>query len=268
VLLVMTIPAVDRMAIVAGRDPLEGRMRVLPHLVGPGGRPRIGALAALADSITGVHAFEVTEGDVPLTSDLAVHATGGPVAAGEELYATSEVLRRRRTGAVFGVEIRERSRPERLVGTGTVTYTLVKGLVGYRPEPRDGDWPRPDLSTSLADALPLSIGPSGNLELEIDRDTRNAVDVLSGGALLVAADLACEHAARAATGGAVEVTDLLVHFLAPGRSGPVRFEATTEVDGLQGLVRVKAVETGPDAASGPISSITGRVRLVEEVPAL
>jgi acyl-coenzyme A thioesterase PaaI-like protein len=260
----MPIPAVDRMAVVAGRDPLEGRMRVLPHLVGPGGRPRLGAMAALADSITGVHAFDVAGDGTPLTADLSVVATGAPVGPGEDLFATSEVLRWRRSGAVFGVEVRRTAAPDDLVGTGTVTYTIVRGLPSYRPQPYVGEWPRADLPTSLDAAVPLAVGPSGHLELEVDDETRNSVGLLSGGAILLASDLACEHAARTSSGCATEVADLQVHFLAPGRAGPVRFETRCSWHGLLGLVRVRAVELGEGAGDGPIAVATGRVRLVEE----
>lgn len=261
-LLAMTIPAVDRMAIVAGRDPLEGRMLVLDHLVGAGGRPRIGALAALADSIAGVHAFEITTGAVPLTADLAVHLVGRPVAPGAELSASSEVLKRRRTGAVFGVEVHERRSGE-LVATSTVTYTLVEGLPDYVPEPYVGDWPAADLSSSMADVLPLRAGEEGDVLLEIDDMTRNAVGVLSGGTILMAADVAAAHAAERASGTPVEVTDLLVHFLAPGRSGPARYRTGCWVQGLVGLARSRVEEAGPAAGSGPISTSTARFRLVE-----
>jgi acyl-coenzyme A thioesterase PaaI-like protein len=260
----MPIPAVDRMAVVAGRDPLEGRMRVLPHLVGPGRRPRLGVMAALADSITGVHAFDIAGDGTPLTADLSVHATGAPVEPGEDLFATSDVLRWRRSGAVFGVEVRRTAAPDQLVATGMVTYTIVQGLPAYRPEPHVGEWPRADLPTSMADAVPVSVGATGHLEVQVDDDTRNSVGLLSGGVILLASDLACEHAARTASGCAVEVVDLQAHFLAPGRAEAVRFETECSWHGLLGLVRVRAVGLGEGAGEGPIAAATGRVRLVEE----
>lgn len=225
-LVAMTIKAVERMGVVAGVDPIDGRMLVLEALRGPESVPRVGAVAALCDSIAGVHAFEVGAGVVPLTADLSVHLVGGEVECGTELRAASRLLKRRSNGAVFEVEVRESADPSHLVAWSVVTYTYTTSS-SYSPQPHVGPWPPADLCSTLDDLLPLEVTPDGALKIPVDEVTANAVGILSGGAILMGADLATERAAAAAFGGPATVTDLVTHFLAPGRDGPARI--TTDV---------------------------------------
>lgn len=238
----MSVEGVRRMGVIAGIDPPEARMVVLRSLSDPTGVPRVGVLAALADSVTGVHALDVLDGEPALTADLAVHSAGVPVAPGTVLAATSRLLKRRRRGAVFQVEVVD---GERRVATGTVTYsTAGEGAVRVpeaMTEPATGPWPPDDLCTAVDDLLPLDEAADGDgLELAVDEVTCNNFGVLAGGVAVMAIDVAAARAAGRLLGGdgaeGVTVTDLVVHFLAPGRVGPV-------------AIRTDVVAAGPDRVS-------------------
>ena len=216
----MSVEVVRRMGVVAGIDPPEARMVVLPALSDAAGVPRMGVLAAVADSVSGVHALDALDGEPSLTSDLAVHGAGVPVTPGTVLAATSRLLKRRRTGAVFQVEVAD---GERRVATATATFTVAGDGAVRAPaamtEPATDPWPPDDLCTSVDELLPLRDAPGG-LELAVDETTCNNFGVLSGGAIGMAADVAATRAATDLLGGDATVTDLVVHFLAPGRVGP------------------------------------------------
>ncbi|HMG43380.1 MAG TPA: hotdog domain-containing protein [Acidimicrobiales bacterium] len=234
----MSVEAVRRMGVVAGIDPPEARMIVLPALSDAAGVPRVGVLAALADSVTGVHALEVLDCEAALTADLAVHSAGVPVAPGTVLAATSRLLKRRRRGAVFQVEVAD---GEHRVATATVTYsTAGEGAVRVpeaMTEPATEPWPPDDLCTSVDELLPLDeAADGGGMELAVDEVTCNNFGVLAGGAIGMAADVAAARTAGRLLDGDATVTDLVVHFLAPGRVGPV-------------AIRTDVVAPGPDRVS-------------------
>ncbi len=66
---------------------------------------------------------------------------------------------------------------------------------------------------------PSAIGPSA-VEMPLAESLRNPWGILHGGAVAALVDLAAEHAAGGVT------TDVVLHFLAPNRVGPVRATAT------------------------------------------
>jgi uncharacterized protein (TIGR00369 family) len=78
------------------------------------------------------------------------------------------------------------------------------------------------------------------VEIELAAELRNPWGILHGGVVATLVDLAAEHA----TGGGI-TTDVVLHFLAPNRVGPVRASARElgrRTDGR--LLRVEVRDEG------------------------
>jgi len=246
VLLEMSIDVVRRMGVVAEEQPAGARLVVTDALLDGGGAVRVGVLGTLADCASGVHALGTLGGAVPVTADLVVHSTGVAVAPGSVVVSTSEVLTQRRSGAVFSVSIFSGSPEGPLLGSSTVTYSPLRdATVGYATEALVAPWPPDDLCRSLDDLVELRVDAEGRLEVALDDGIRNGVGALAGGFTTVLADVVAERAGTAALGRPGVVSDLVVHFLAAGRAGPIGVR--TEVHPAHGSgvsVRVQLIDRG------------------------
>jgi uncharacterized protein (TIGR00369 family) len=156
----------------------------------------------------------------------------------------AHVLRQGRASVVTAVRIRDEGADNALVVDGVLTSAILV--------PKDGppQWDRPlVLDPGDPPAVPWPPLPEWLGAQPVDATTmampladalRNPWGILHGGALAALIDLAVEHA----TGGVT--TDVVLHFLAPNRIGPVR--ATARVIGSRPDGTVLRVEVRDDGA--------------------
>jgi uncharacterized protein (TIGR00369 family) len=84
-------------------------------------------------------------------------------------------------------------------------------------------------------------------EMDIRDDLRGPVGSLEGGVVATLLDIAGASAAAKAMGAMVATADMTVHFLAPGRVGPVRATGVPlRVGQDSAVVEVKVIDTGKD----------------------
>ena len=204
----------------------SGRLPHSPALCSSGGRLRLGAMAVLADCLSGYRALGDFEGAWVGTSELAIH--GPPPRTPGGVEATADLLGRRRRGAVYEVTVRVGDDP---VAVATVTL----GLLSRQGEPKvpstitgkePPDGPPGNLG-SLEDLLHLEpAGEGGGTSLQLDDGVRNSWGVVAGGVLALVAEVEAERVANALWPVPCAVEALGLHFLAPGRVGPIVARAT------------------------------------------
>jgi uncharacterized protein (TIGR00369 family) len=232
----VTMREVDDLVIV-------GHAPVAPHLCGPAGGIRSGALLTMLDNVGGLNGglAALPDGWV-VSTNLAARVVA--VARVGPLRLDSRVLRRGRNSVVTEVAIRDVGSGDALVASGVLTSAI---LVPENGPPR---WERPvELGTLDAAGEPkppvaewLGVRPLDDDTLEIDlaEDLRNPWGILHGGVVATVVDLTAEHTTR---GG--WTTDVVLHYLAPNRVGPVR--ATGRVLGRRSdgdVVRVEVRDEG------------------------
>lgn len=202
---------------------LVGHAAVAPHLRGPAGGVRTGALLTMLDNVGGLTGglAALPDGWV-VSTNLAARVVAlshvGP------LRIDSGLLRRGRNNVVTSVQIRDEGTRDALVASGVLTSAILV------PENGPPQWSRPLVLEPASEAAPdlpsipdwLGVRPVGNHAVEIDlaAELRNPWGILHGGVVATLVDLAAEHA----TGGGW-TTDVVLHFLAPNRVGPVRASA-------------------------------------------
>jgi uncharacterized protein (TIGR00369 family) len=223
---------------------LVGHAAVAPHLRGPAGGVRTGALLTMLDKVGGLGGglAALPDGWV-VSTNLAARVVA--LAHTGPLRIDSGVLRRGRNSVVTAVQIRDEGARGRLVASGVLTSAI---LVLENGPPQ---WSRPlTLQDGLAPAgdLPsipdwLGVRPAGEHAVEIDLadEFRNPWGILHGGVVATLVDLAAEHATQ---GG--WTTDVVLHFLAPNRVGPVR--ATSRILGQRSDGQVLRVEVRDEGA--------------------
>ena len=220
---------------IAGRTPAVG------HLRGPHGNIRAGALLTMIDSAGGLCGglAALPDGWVVSTNLCArtVAVATGP------LRVDARVLRKGRNNVVTSVEIHD-DETGRLVMDGVLTSTILV------PENGPPQWERP-LRLSSADRtvdhVPMQewlgsrVVDDTRIEIDLTDGLRNPWGILHGGVSASLVDACAEHAVGGIT------TDVVLHFLAPNRLGPVRATATvlgTRSDGS--VVRVELRDEGAD----------------------
>jgi|GEM_PF-2124000 len=249
-----------------------GRLPVVPALCRAPGLVRVGALTTLADCVAGYAALGAFDMAWMGTSELAIHGPFRP-AAGAVAVATGRLLKRRRTGGVFEVIVDDEAggagrgdRPGPLA-TATATLTLLSRQPGTKlgsaitRQAVDADTVR--AIRSLEDLVRPRPLPGGGLFLHLSDNIRNSWQVLSGGITALLAELAAESAASDALGRPCVVDGLGLHFLAPGRVGPI--EARAEVVSRFGgdptaavHLRVRLTDAGAEDREVMAASATAR----------
>jgi uncharacterized protein (TIGR00369 family) len=245
-----------------GTEPLallRGPFPAPAHIADPDGRTPTGVLAALVDSIGGLASGIACVPDWIVTTNLTLRrapdALSGPTGTGP-LQLDTEVLRRGRSAVVTRTTVHS-SRGEP-VATGWMTAAVLTPTGGppvidrpVRPvelPPVDD----PAFATAPSEFFALREGrAAGEVVLDIVERLRNPWGILHGGAMTVLADtagrsLVAGTGALAPTPGLV-TSDLVVHYLSPGRVGPV--VAVARLLGRRGrehLVRVTVRDHGAD----------------------
>lgn len=224
---------------------LVGHAPVAPHLLGPSGGVRTGALLTMLDNVGGLNGglAALPDGWV-VSTNLAVRVVAlrqsGP------LRLDSKLLRRGRNNVVTSVEIRDEGTQDALVASGILTSAILV------PENGPPEWSRPlvlgpgpepmrDLPP-IADWLGVRAVDGHSVDIDLADELRNPWGILHGGVVATLVDLAAEHA----TGGGF-TTDVVLHFLAPNRVGPVRARARVLGQRADGnVLRVEVRDEGAD----------------------
>jgi uncharacterized protein (TIGR00369 family) len=221
-----------------------GEVVELEHLRGPGGNVRAGALLTMADTVGGMCGGLATLPGWVVTTNLMLTTIPGRHVGPLALDAT--VLRAGRKAVVTQVQIRDSGDRDRLIADGVLTGAVLE------PEGGPPDFPRPMVLIAPEGpdpALPLldffGIGPHGETDVALDINDRvkNPWGILHGGATAVLVDAA----AATAIGADATTTDVVMHFLRPGRVGPAVARTTVLGERADGhIVRVEVVDAGAD----------------------
>lgn len=228
---------------------LEGRAPVGDHLRGPDGGVRAGVLLTLLDTVGGLCGglAALPDGWVMSTNLAArtvTRAHTGPLRVG------ATVARRGRSNVVTAVEIRDDGAGGGLVMHGVLTSAILV------PENGPPHWDRPlhlpaPGPTGPAPGVEEWIGlrrvDGRTVEIDVTDGLRNPWGVLHGGVVAALVDAAAAHGAGGTT------TDVVLHFLAPNRTGPVR--AHTRVVGERSDGRVVRVELRDDGHGGRVTAV-------------
>jgi acyl-coenzyme A thioesterase PaaI-like protein len=202
----------------------------------------------LVDVVAGAAALRSAGSHWIATLDLRVHWLR-PVVAGE-LVARAEPLRSGRTSIVIEVTVEAAGAR---VARGAVGFSRLPATGEYQTRPREQSVARIEWGAGRAGfALPWSerIGAvvhdleAGVVELPLTPYVGNSLGGLQGGIGVALLDLAAEAAASARLGPAVATRDLAVHFLALGRTGPLRTRVELLRQDHALLLRVESRDTG------------------------
>ena len=221
---------------------IEGRALAVDHLRGRDGAVRAGALLTMLDSAGGVCGglASLPDGWVVSTNLSARTVSRAPTGP---LRIDARLLRKGRNNVVTSVEIADAA-SGRAVMNGVLTSAVLV------PENGPPVWNRP-LRIGYPDENDVDYLPMERwldhrivsaLAVEMDlRDTlRNPWGILHGGVTAALVDAAAEHA----TGGGI-TTDMVLHYLAPNRVGPVRATASVLGSRSDGTVlRVEIADIG------------------------
>lgn len=230
-------------------DAVLARLTADPHVCSRPGRVDVGVLATLADCAAGLRTLHTIEPGWTATMVLSTHALEPH--RHPDLTATAEVAHRRRSGVVIDVAIRD--------GLGTRVATAMGSFAEMTRE-------HSGLEVALAGAAPLdALGHAAGLRAATAADTlgirqtaphrfeidllpvvRNTAHALIGGATALFAEKAAVRAARHADPRIGRASSVELHYLGPGRVGPI--VAATEVLDPAGdpptRVRVRMTDAG------------------------
>ena len=221
-----------------------GHAPAAAHLRGPGGGVRGGALLTMLDNVGGLCGglAALPDGWVVSTNlsarTVRLEHTG-------PFRIDARVLRQGRASVVTAVEIRDEGAGDALVVDGVLTSAI---LVPEHGPPR---WERPlalgpgeplvDPVPAVPEWLGAHVVDATTVEMPLAESLRNPWGILHGGAVASLIDIAAEHVAGGVT------ADVVLHFLAPNRVGPVRAMARpmgTRPDGT--VLRVEVRDEGAD----------------------
>jgi uncharacterized protein (TIGR00369 family) len=225
---------------------------IVPELCTDRDTARAGALATLVDVIGGGLAATAAQPNWIATADLTLHVVRG-ARPGAVVEARAAVLRAGRTTVVIEVALVD---AERDIGVATMSFSVLprrdvnpdmSEVRGSGPSTMATDTSR--LKVPLLDALEVELrdARAGAVEVPVTDWSRNSMGAMQGGIVATVADIAAEHALRAATGEPLVVSDLHVTYLGFGRIGPVRTQAEVlDAAAGHGRARVQIVDAGAE----------------------
>ncbi len=240
------------------READEGRMvghaPAAAHLRGSHGGIRAGALWTLLDNVGGICAglAALPDGWV-VSTNLAARTIA--LAQTGPLRIDAAVLRRGRNNVVTTVQIHDEGAGDALVADGVLTSAILVPENGppqhTRPLVLEAGPPPSGLRT-LAEWLGVRAATHDAVEIDLADELRNPWGIMHGGVVATLVDIAAEHT----TGGVT--TDVVLHFLAPNRVGPVRATARSLGRRPDGEVcRVEVRDEGGDRLTG-VAVVTAR----------
>jgi len=223
---------------------VEGRAPAVGHLRGAHGGVQTGALLTMLDFVGGLCGglAALPEGWVVSTNLSARLLTVDHVGP---LRIDAEVLRRGRNNVVTGVQLHDEGAPDALIVDGILTSAILVPENGPPPWQRPlvltpgNPWTEPE--PALAEWIGARAVNETTMEVPLSDELRNPWGILHGGVVAMLVDIASEHATGALA------TDVVLHFLAPNRLGPVR--ATARLLGARAdgeVVRVEIRDVGAD----------------------
>jgi uncharacterized protein (TIGR00369 family) len=250
---------------------LRGEFDAPAAIVDAEGRTPTGVLAALVDSIGGLSCGIAALPDWIVTTNLSLRrapsALVGPTGTGPLRYDT-ETLRRGRSAVVSRTLVTAADGAH--VATGWMTTAVLTPASGppqverpvrplELPEPTD-----PAFRGTPAEFFGLRAGDRpGVVALDVADRVRNPWGILHGGSMAVLTDVAATSAVNGTpalepTPGLV-TSDLVVHYLSPGRVGPVVARAAVVGERRdEHLVRVSVVDHGADDRRLVLAMVTVR----------
>lgn len=241
----------------AGSGRLVGRAPVAPHLRSAAGGMRTGALLTAVDFTGGFAGglAALPEGWVVTTS---LHARLLDVVHTGPLRLEAEVARAGRTSVVTPVTVHDEGAADAVVARAIVTSAVLVPAGGpprwdrpARIEPAPAPAALPDLDTWLG----ARRGPDGTTEIALEDRLRNPWGILHGGVVAMLVDTATERT----TGGIT--TDVVLHYLAPNRTGPVRAAVRPVAVRSDGTVcRTEVSDTAADRVTAIAVTTSAPVR--------
>lgn len=231
----------------------EGRHRAgVPFSKGicrPDGSVRAGVMATLFDVVAGSASALAAQPDWIATCDLVLHCF--ETAYGGELIASAEVLRKGRSTIVTQCRIEQGAKT---LSSATVTFSILKAkteLQKINPNPThirtEFGMPGDTLELDIRDRLGMRVvsREKGQVELKPTAYHSNTLGAIQGGVVALLAEQAAEEACGAAGLSNPKVSDMVIHYLALGKEGPIRSQATLwRAQENEALVRVEIRDQG------------------------
>lgn len=240
---------------------LRSRVPVDPHLLDEAGGLHVGVLLTVVDSVGGYLAGLSVQPDGIVTTSMTLR-TGRRRHVGP-LLCEASVLRKGRTSVVVLISVTDEGDDDVAVASCVMTCAV---LARESADPTFGHPADHPMAPPQAEPVPLveffGVQPGSGLvtRLEIGDYLRNTWGILHGGAIALLSDLAAVRAVRfdaASTEGALSATDMVLHYLAPARVGPV--EARCTVMGARpdaSVVRVAMYDTAVEGRMIALASVT------------
>ena len=226
----------------AGTARLVGTAPAAASVRSADGGIAMGALLTLADSIGGLAGGLAALPGWVVSTNLMLRAVDrhaiGP------LGLKSHVVRAGKNATVTEICITDTGNADALVATGTLTSAVLQPEGGPPVYERPLVLSAPDVDPAtmphLTEFLGATASAPSQLSLVITDELRNPWGILHGGVTAALVDLAgCHATGRAAT------TDTVLHYLSPGRVGPVTATASAHGERADGtLVRVEVRDRG------------------------
>lgn len=243
-----------------GPEHALARTTLRPDLCDATGRPRLGVVATLADCAAGMCVLATVVPAWTATMDLTVHEVGRP--NGDELLATGRVLHRRRSGLVVTVEVVDRDATTVATALGSFAELTGREESGFDVAIAGlasmSELPDPDAGFAEVTAhVGMQPDGHGRTALDVHDGVRNTADAMLGGAVALLAEAAAARTVSDERGGPWRSRSLQVHYLGPGRVGPVVATSTVlRADGDDALVEVAVADEGADRRPMAVAYVT------------
>jgi acyl-coenzyme A thioesterase PaaI-like protein len=225
------------------------------HLVDPSGIAHAGVLLGMIDSAGGVCAGLASLPRWIVSTNLVARLVPRRLEGGIVLRA--RVLRTGRNSVVTSIDARDDA-TDSLLADSVLTSAVLEPADG----PPDYDRPLVLAVPPAAKALPdpnsfYGVRPAAaGVELILTDTVRNPWGILHGGVTTTVVESAVRH-----TLGGADLTSVVLHFLRPGRVGPVRAVAKlvgARPDGE--LLRVEVRDLGADGRTMAVAIVTATRR--------
>ncbi len=230
-----------------------------PHLAGPAGAVRTGALVTMCDNAAGFTGglASLPDGWV-VSTNMSFRRFALPITGPIAIQA--EVLRRGRRAVITAARVADRD--------GAVVADCVLTSSVLVPEGGPPHWERPAVVaverprgvTPLLEALGIDENDDDPVvRLEVDDQLRNPWGIVHGGVTATLVDVSGERAVRELGVDSAVTTDMMIHYLAPGRSGPL--VGRTHVLGPRAdghVCRVEVVDDGEGGRTVAVAATTVR----------
>jgi uncharacterized protein (TIGR00369 family) len=216
------------------------------------GHARAGAIATLVDVIGGGLAATAAAPGWIATADLTLHLVAG-APAGSVVEARAGVLRAGRTTVVMEVELVDEHGRE--LGLATMSFAVLPRretnpeVGGMSGGPSSMATTASHLTRPLLEEIGIEVRDAarGEIAVPVLDWSRNSMGAMQGGVVATVAEVAAEHALRAATATPLVVSDLHVTYLGFGRTGPVCSQVEVLGTGAgHGTARVELVDAGAE----------------------